>query len=212
MGPKDTKRKKKTKTTKYAPYGNVNLTPYSFRRRFLASTYTWSTGTVNGFWNVMQMAFNQIPNSTDYSDLFSEYKIKRISVTFVPRYDGVDQTGAGTGAGLPMLHYKVETPTFLTPAGTYNQSTLNAYLDTNPKSVAFNKPVTVRFTPTLQTDINNAVVETSKPQWIRSTSPGNAAVHYGLSFFVMFNGFSSPTATFTTDVYYEFEFDMRNPA
>lgn len=191
---------------------NRNLTPINFRRRFYYAGFTWSTASVTGFWNVLQMSFNQIPNSTDYADLFQEYKINRIKVTFVPCYTGSDQTGVAAGASVPMLHYKVETPQFLTPAGAYNNSTLNAYMDTGPTSKLFDKPISVYFEPTIPTDVNNTVVETQGPSWIRTTVGGTAILHNGLSFFINFNSFSSPSATFTTDVYYEFYFQTRNPA
>lgn len=183
---------------------------YRFNRRWYANTYTWNTAAVTGFWNVLQMAFNQIPSNAEYSALFYEYKINAITVTFVPRYTSTDQTSASTGSASPMLHWKVETPQFLAPVGAYNSSTLNAYLDTGATSQVFDKPISVTFKPTIATDVNNAVVETSVAQWLRTTSPGNAAVHSGISFWVLFNGFTSPTATFTTDVYYEFDFSLRN--
>lgn len=187
------------------------MTWMNCKRRWFQATYTWNTTTATGFWNVLQMSYNQIPSSSDYTNLFREYKINRIKVTFVPRYDNNDQTGAAAGSAMPMIHHKVETPYFVSPSGVYNASTLNTYLDTGAVSQPFNKPISVYFKPTLAADINNATVETTGPQWLTTGSPGNTQLHNGVSFFITFNGFTSPTATFTTDVYYEFFFSLRNP-
>lgn len=190
------------------------MRPYSFKRRWYNSAYNWNVTNVNGFWNTITFAMNQVPNISEYQSLFREYKINRIKATFVPRYDGADQTGAGTGAAKALITYRVVGPENLLNTGTYNQSSLNALLESGAKTRVFNKPISVYFKPTLARDVNDAVVAQSGPTWMRlpTASGGPAAVHHGVSFYVHFNGFTQPTAAFTTDVYYTFYFQLRNPA
>lgn len=188
------------------------IRPISLTRRFFYASQNWNTTTVNGFWNVLQPRFNEMPNLAEYQALFREYKLNRIKVTFVPRYDSTDQTGAGTGAAMPLISYRVVNPEFLTPSGVYNNSTLNAYLETGAKTRAFRRPISVFFRPTIATDIADQVVASRGPMWTRNTTAGAAVLHNGVSYFVHFNGFVTPTANFTTDVYYTYYFQLRNPA
>lgn len=212
--PKGPRQAKKAKTAISRWPGGITTAykrPYPFSRRFYLTTYTFSTGAVTGFYNLMTFAFNQIPNSTDYGDLFREYKIKSIQIDMHPRYDNADGTAAAATSSVPTLHYRPETSSALAPAGVYNAATLNAYLDTGAKSVQFTKPVSVKFQPTIHTDVNNNVVETSGPRWIQTNGTGPAQVHSGLSHFITFAGFSIPTQTFSFDVYATFDFELRSP-
>lgn len=205
--------------TRWSSSGNNQgagpIKPVSFKRRWFNSTYTFSTaGPSTGFWNNIQFAMNSLPNLTEYQALFREYKLNRVKLTFVPRYDGVDQTGAGTGASKALISMRVVGPDAVVPAGSYNQSSLNAFLETGARTRVFNRPISVFFKPTIPRDVNDAVVAVSGPTWMRLNplSSGPNQVHHGVSFYMHFNGFAVPTSTFTCDVYYTYYFQLRNPA
>lgn len=114
-----------------------------------ASSWAFSTASTSGFWQYKVFTpNNSVQNWTEINQLFDEYKVNAIKVTFRPRYDSI--TGADNGAGTVQAyaHYVIDPASTTTPSGTYGAVSLNSFLEqSGVKTRTLNRPFSVYFRP-----------------------------------------------------------------
>lgn len=133
---------------------------------------TFSSGYIN---------LAQVVNSTDFANLYDQYRINFVVLKFWLRIDPSAQT-AGT-ASFPKLYWYRDYDDATAPAG------LNEMRENAKCKVAVlhpNRPITIKFKPnTLQLIYQSAVANQFKPvfgQWIDMTTTNTG--HYGIKYCV----------------------------
>lgn len=190
------------RTRKESPlrkYLRNNRHDYEFK--FLHEEIIYSSGGV--YTDAYEFTLSQIPNYTELSALYDQYKIMKIHVTFRPRYNVNSASVAATGIALPYLHWVVDHDDATTPSTTVNTFLENSRV----KSVVLDRPRTVTLEPHILTEIYKTSVTTgygNKPcrkQWIDMSD--TSLQMFGLKFFI-----ECPNMTLNDhicDVYYKYE-------
>jgi len=141
--------------------------PVSFRvtRKFWLLNWSPATTVTNDFWRYLTIRFADIPNSGEYGVMFDQYRINSVTWTFQPRYDGfagndtTDTTLPGvTNQGTTYAHVVIDPSSSQTPAGVYNATQLNTFLE-NGKVKTYNGTKPFKFTikyPMISEDINGS--------------------------------------------------------
>lgn len=160
------------------------------KRTFRALTWTPDTASTAGFWRNPGYTLNTMPSATDVTNLFDQYKINGVKVTFRPRYDNfagndtTDTTAPGvTNQGTCDVHCIVDPYCQLTPSGTYTNTNLNVFLE-NGKVRTFSgtKPFSIFVKPTVDLDIAGITGARRGRSWVSTLQGG--ITHYGAQFFV----------------------------
>lgn len=126
-------------------------------RKFWASYWVPGTAATTDFWKYYQFQPNQIPNWSDFFNLFDQYKINALKFSFVPRSDGfagndtTDTTLPGvTNAAGTRLHVVNDPYSTVVPAGLYSAATLNSMMEQGTtRTFIGTKTVDVYFKPTI---------------------------------------------------------------
>lgn len=187
--------KRRTGVTKRVarPLRSLSNSMVSLKRVFLVDTWAPNTTSVTGFWRQLKIQFSQIPQYTEMTAMFGQYRINAIRYSLVPCFTGFDgsqdlQTSPAISSqtNLFICHDKYTT---LTPSGTYGASTLNAFMEQgkiqivrNPNAlvkVYVNKP-TIYYWDTHQGNAPNLKVAT----WQRTDNNNINVDHYGPNVFV----------------------------
>lgn len=184
----------------------------SIRRTFYASTWTWNTASVAGYWQYFQFEFSQIPNLVEYTGLFDEYKINAVKITFRPRYDSVSPQDLVIASPAPQayLHYSIDPANTVVPAGVYNAATLNSFLEQQGvKTRTLNKPVSIYIRPQVISElVSNQSGAMMRPPWIRTSA--TAVAHRGAHVFIQQNNFSTTNQNIVLDVFYTYYMQLKN--
>lgn len=162
------------------------------QRTFWLQNWTPTTTTTNDFWRYFTVRLADIPNVTEYTNLFDMYRITSLKWTFRPRYDsfaGNDTTdttlpGVTNQAGVH-LHAVIDPRSGITPTGTYTSGTLNAFLENGKvRSYNGNKAVNLIIKyPCIADDVN----ATSNSKFIRApyiSCNQNSVAHRGVHVFL----------------------------
>lgn len=156
-------------------------------------TQNWvpATTATTDFWKYLTTNLAQLPDVSQYQNLFEEYRINNLTFVFRPRYDNfagndtTDTTLPGvTNQGMTHLHVIVDPKSVITPSGTYTFNTLNTFLEQGKvRSYTGNKPVTIKVKyPCITDDVNgtaNTVIRRAK--FIRTDQ--TAIPHRGIHVF-----------------------------
>lgn len=204
--------KKKAKTSEYSFAGNKigsikkinretgnNLIIPAVRSVNLVTTGTW---TYTGTYGALSFKLSDLPNYTEFTNLYDEYRIKAVKLHFVPTSNSnVAQDTSGTTGGqtsVPALYTWIDTddntaPTQLTQGQQFQTFKAHGMLDR----------MRVR---SLVPEVSTALYSGSftsygqvKNQWIDNNSP--SVVHYGLKYAIM-NGTASYGALDIVATYY----------
>lgn len=119
-------------------YGARKMTMYrrprpavlSIKRKFWFGLWQPNTTTVAGYWRQMYLALNQIPNYTELTVLFDEFKISAIKYTLMPNYTAADANQVYTGSNIlnkPQMAICYDKYTTVTPSGGYSSATWNSF-------------------------------------------------------------------------------------
>lgn len=154
-----------------------------YKRSYMTSfnTYNWALMNNQG-WDFF---LSQLPNYTEFTNLYDQYKISRIKVKFIYSANSQDVTTAANITALPNLLTVVDNndSTALTSAGDYCQ-----YKDFRIRRM--DKPCSVYFKPQFAVAAYSGAFTSyaSKTGWIDCASYN--VKHYGLKFGVdpMFYG------------------------
>lgn len=149
-----------------------------------------------------------MPNITEFTTLFDQYKILSYSVTFIPRFDSRDTAyGPGTVADIPTIYWVTDQDDATIPT-TANQ------LMEHPKVryARMNRPVTLTILhPCIADSIYSSAVVTGyatrKAPWIDCNSA--SVQHFGIKYFIQ----GPPNRDYTSlfDVKSETRFLVKNP-
>ena len=182
-GPSGYKPKRNTAKRRYVPSTKltglgtktVNGTYTTSGRFFLGGILGNGSGTQP---NALTKSFslNELPNYTDYTNLFDQYRIDRVSVMFFPRTGNVSdsniQTVSGQGIQLLTTAIDLSGSTTATPtiADLLEYGSVEQHLLT--------KPVTISFQPRIQ-DANGLLLPIGS--FVSCENP--AAVYNSLRYF-----------------------------
>lgn len=183
------------------------------KRAYYAGSWAVGVNATNDFWRYYTFTAANVNNFSEFQNVFDEYKINGIKVTFRPRYDNVDaqSTIAATTAYLPTSHICIDPQSTLIPSGLYNQSNLNAFLEQgNVKQRRCNRPFSVYFKPRVDMGVNGGgtAVKSIKPGYLKTNDTG--VVHKGFHIFVQSHSFATATVMPVFDIYYTFYMTFRN--
>lgn len=208
-GKKSTRSKKRPmrKRKLAIPRQRYSTQVHAYRRKFLHETVSTS-GTGIPVSKGYHFHFSQIPNVTEFTQLYDQFKILNVKVTFRPRYNVSTTESASHGHGsIPSVHYLVDKDSASQPSNVVNTFLEN----TSARSLWLSRPRTVSFKPTVLDQIYESSLSTAysprKAPWIDCAD--TAAQHYGLRYICETEGW--PANTPFMDVFVEFAFMMRNP-
>lgn len=109
---------------------NIVFAKRTYRIGSWDASTTWNGGTTGQF--VFQL--NNLPNASEFVNLFEQYKINGVKLTFIPNYTGDDAAQAEANvviSGGPAWHTAPRIYTVIDKDGDYQTSTENAMLENN---------------------------------------------------------------------------------
>lgn len=198
-------------------------TGVAFKRTFQMPAWVFGTATTNDFWRRFTPRFSDMPNHAEYGNLFDEYKMTGIKITFYPRQLNLNQPTNGTGAGTVnnQMYITIADASKeyeLTPTGTYNQNTYNSMLEelgSKTKTIPFDKPISLYFKPQVFEEVGGVTgvgYKQSPSPWLQISSSLQPH-HHGMHAFIHDYNFGNlNSAGFGTDVQYTFYFQCRGQA
>lgn len=195
------------------PRSALTYPRFQMTRTGYAGTWSWATTTTNDFWRYMTFSAANIQNFTDMSNLFDEYRINAIKVTFRPRYDSIigGTTPATTAIAQAYAHVLVDPASTLLPTGVYNASGMNTLLENQGvKTYTLNKPFSVYFKPKVQDSLQGGGTATRviNPGFIKTNETG--VDHRGFHMYIQQNAFATDNTQIKLDMYYTFYLTLRN--
>lgn len=170
-GGRSTAGQGKKKRMRLARTPRVSLPTMAFKRTWYYGVFQPTTVTTAGFWQYFTIQFSNMPNVSEYTSLFDQYRINAIKWTFRPRYDsfaGNDTTdtvlpGVTNQMGTN-IHIIKDPMSTVTPTGTYSAGTLNSYLENgNVRSYNGNKAVTVYWKPMIDDALSTGTRRVKAP-------------------------------------------------
>jgi len=132
--------------------------------------------------NSMYFALNQVVGSSDFTNLFDEYRINCVVVKLIPRVNTVQTLANGTEIPnnyVPNLHWVYDYDDANVPSNT---DTLLEY--GNYRVKAFDRPITWKIKPKYALAAYSGAFTSYKPMrgWLDVASP--SIQHYGVKFAV----------------------------
>lgn len=189
--------------------GRTRYTP-TFTETFVGPSIIYGGAGVNAQVQLIQNNLGQIPQVADYTALYNQYQIRRVTAIFVPAYDTF-QIGTPTGAtqtACPRMVYAIQDS-----AQQLNPATeADVLQDNGAKIRMFDKPVKISWRPVAAAA--DALVQggfasvNRKYQWYGTTS--TAVQHNGLA--LAFTTALAPAGNPTlANVYYKITFALKDP-
>lgn len=186
----------------------------SFTRSWFEGNWVFDTAATSGFWRTIRPTFGDVPNWTEYRNLFDMYKVHSIKVTIHPRYLYATQpANSATGPATNQMYLTYVTDTdhdfSYVPTGIYSSGTYNTLLEkagSRCKTVALNKPRSFTFTPKIVEDFGGAF-HMAKMPWMNTQT---FSTLYGAHLFMHDYAFSALNGgDFGVDIQYTFKFSMK---
>lgn len=189
--------------------GRSRYTP-TFTETFVGTDIVWGGVGAAAPIQLIQNNVGQIPQFGDYSALYNQYQLRRVTAIFVPAYDTY-QAGSPTGATgttAPRMVYAIQDSA-LQVAPTSEADVLQ---DNGCRIRMFDKPIKVSWRPvSAAADAQVAGGFSSvnrKYQWYGVTS--SAQLHNGLA--IAFSSTLPPAGNATIcKVYYKLTFALKDP-
>lgn len=185
----------------------------STARTFYAGNWTFGTASVNDFWRYGTYTLSSLPSYNEYVNLFDEYKINAVKVTFRPRYDSISPSDIVGTANQPQAyaHYQIDPASTTVPAGIYNNTTLNTFLEASGvKTVTLNRPFSIYFKPKVNTSVfgGSSGAEVVKGGWIKTTE--SAVSYRGYHMFLQQNNFGAVGTSIQLDMFVTYYMTFKN--
>lgn len=186
----------------------------SLKRTFWFEYWSFSTASIDGFWRFYQPTMATMPNLSEYTALFDQYKINGVKVTLRPRWtgaDGSDATTAGTtNKPLQSVHYIVDPLSQVSRSGAYTSSTFNSFCENgNVKSVQGIKPIDIYWKPMHNEDAGGtSTARFVGPRYL-SLKDATAVQQSGVHIFLQDPNFANAGAGWGYDVFFTFYFQLR---
>lgn len=192
----------------------------SFKRTWFSSAWVFGATTTNDFWRKFAPRFSDMPNHLEYANLFDEYRVTGIKITFHPRFASV-LNNASSLATNNQMYITVANATKeynLTPSGTYSSATYNGMLEelgSKAKTIQFNRPVSIYFKPHVFEEIGGATgygYKQTKAGWFETATSLQPTLHGAHAFIHDYNFGNLNQAGFGVDIQYTFYFQCRGQA
>lgn len=189
----------------------------SFKRSWFADSWAFNNVTTPGFWRRFVPDFNDIPNHQEYRNLFDQYRVTGVKVTFHPRNLLVQAPAAGTGLGPtnnqvyityaanPNEDYQ------LIPSGLYSSANYNQFLEemgSHAKTRALTRPISYYYKPRIISDEGGGVNMKACP-WIMCNSAGDPVLYGSHVWLHDYNFGALNSAQFGVDIQYTMYFQCR---
>lgn len=204
--------KAKRTVPKARMYRSIKPQILTVARKFWLEHWTPVPLTTDRFWKYYTFNPSQIPNWTDYFNLFDQYKINALKFEFRPRWDnyaGNDKTAPpDTNASGTMLHVCNDPYSSVTvPSGVYSSATLNSFMEQgNVKTYPGNRVVSVYFKPTVNMDTAAGPNVRVRAPWLTNNT---ISQHLGFHIFAQDSNFLG-IFNQSFDVFVTAYFSMRN--
>lgn len=118
-----------------------------------------------------------LPNNAEFSALFDAYKIWKVEVQFIPKYNSSDFSSGGVGFGLPTMYVTEDRNDVTTPVSVAELQEYNACI-----ARRFDKVINYTCWPTIASsgvgNPNEIIDSRQKDLFIRSTK--NDVPHHGI--------------------------------
>jgi len=199
----------------YAPVSKLRATRVStptFSETYRLGTVVSNpaTGNTSGVWKASLLGIPQIAN---YTNLYNQYCIKRVTLTIMPAYTMYDSENLATTSAaiitVPRLVYAVQDSAQQpTPTGENDVLADNAH-----KIRMMNRPVKISFRPVAELGASAStggfVSESKRMRWISTANPEvlHAGVAYSFTQAIQNTVQNDPIAT----VYVKVTFSLRDP-
>lgn len=193
--------------------GILNRPTIHVKRITYGGNWTFGTATTNDFWRYQVFDMTNFNNFAEFAQVFDEYKVNAIKVTYRPAYDSV-QNVVGAGAVVQpqaYAHFVVDPASTVIPAGTYGTATLQTFLENGAvKTKTLNKPFSIYYKP----QVTDAVFNTGtgsvmrKSPWVRTSEI--ATVYRGYHMYIQQNNFLQTNTNVKLDYYITMYVSFRN--
>lgn len=185
---------------KSAKLTNSRLQKYFFTRK---CDYTQIYPTALGVNRSITFQLSDLPNYTEFTSLFDQYKINAVKLTFIPRYTGSDINPLTTALAVPRVWTVIDYD------DTANLGDQNgAYQYQNCKVHMMHKPFSIYLKPRVASAVYSTAVTTGyAPRRMYIDCANNNVPHYGVKLYV------EPTpydGQFTMSVVAKFYLSMKN--
>lgn len=179
------------------------ITPvHSFKRTWYSENY-FSTGTTGSTLAGLSFNLNQMPNATEFSNLYDAYRINRIVVKIIPKITEVGGIlGSASNSMNVSLHSAVDYDDSHAPTGISDLVQYSTY-----KMTRGNQIHTRVFTPRVELSANATSNAAPKAyQWLDTADLSLA--HLGMKLYI-------PFISASTVIYYDYSvtmyFSCKNP-
>lgn len=211
-------KRRKSSRSKYARRvpRNIPIPSIDVTRKWWARNWVPSTAAVGNFWTYEAPRIIDMPDFNQYSAIFDEYKVRAVKYTFMPKwssFDGANTTDTTlpgiTNASSTYLHILVDPTSSVVPAGSYNSTTLNSFLENGDAKTHYgDKPINVYYKPKVGTTLGAGFDNAKRIDagW-NNCSSGNAIAMNGFHVFAQdqnFTGIFSQTYDVFVTLYVSF--------
>lgn len=138
-------------------YSRSPITYASFKRSSWSVYWPFSTISTAGFYRTVSPTLSSLSNASEYTSLFDAYKVKKVTITFLPRFgetviDAADDVPQTVNHNQFYMTVGTDRNNFTTPTGTYANSTYNDFLQRvdNVKVFKLDKPITYSYKPNIR--------------------------------------------------------------
>lgn len=195
----------------------------SFKRSWFSTSWAFGATTTNDFWRRFAPRFSEIPNYLEYANLFDEYKITGIKVTFHPRFGATNlpNNAANNTVGNNQMYITIANGTKeynLVPTGAYSSTTYNNFLEelgSKARTIKFDKPVSIYFKPHVFEEIGGASgygYKQTRAGWFETATSLQPTMHGAHAFIHDYNFTNQNITGFGCDIQYTFYFQCRGQA
>lgn len=179
------------------PYRNKIIQPVQyFKRTYSVQGWLVAPAGTDTF-GAIQFTLNQLPNYTEFAQLYDQYKIKGVKVKLVPKYNSVDISSPGSTQLLTVLDYDdANAPTAVNDLLQYQ----------NMKMTTSNRIHSRYLVPRCNTEVSNATLGAAsapKVQWIDCGYP--TVLHHGIKY-----GVIAPAQDTKFDLYVTYYLAFKN--
>lgn len=191
--------------------------PYtlSTSRTQWSSTWTFGTAATTDFWRYLYFTPTFDCNGfVDYADVFDEYRVNAIKVTFRPAYDSIqnNQAAGALSQRQAYAHVVVDPSSTVAPSGTYSAATLNEFLSQGKvRTYTLNRPFSVYFKPKVSESVygGGTAARVYDSPWIKTTEGG--VQFRGFHMFLQQNSLGAANENIKLDTFYTFYVSFRYP-
>lgn len=158
--------------------GRTDRRFHSFKRVTQASTlFGNATGAI-------EFRLNELPNYTEFTNLFDKYRIKGVSIALVPRVTSYDANPNATLVAQPMIHTAVDYNDSTAPANSVELMQYDTYKCTVGSQI-HRRYFSPRVSNTVfRTALSSAYSMGSNKQWLDCTTGGADLPHFCLKWVI----------------------------